>query len=96
MDNVNNPAHYADSCSIECIEAMILAYGEKAVYNFCKCNAWKYLWRYKNKNGKEDLEKAYWYLKKGEDLYVKMKGKPSEDILRLSELLAEHRAKILD
>ena len=29
---------------------------------FCLCNAFKYLWRYKNKNGAEDIKKARWYL----------------------------------
>lgn len=61
-DNVNNPQHYAGSTSLECIECMRVTFGEKAVYNFCLCNAFKYLWRYKNKNGEEDIKKARWYL----------------------------------
>ncbi len=60
-DNVNHPKHYEGSTSLECIEAMQIAFGVDAVIDFCKCNAFKYLWRYKNKNGKEDLEKAKWY-----------------------------------
>lgn len=64
MDNINHPNHYENSCSIECIEAMEMIYGKKALYNFCKLNAFKYIWRYKNKNGKEDLEKANWYCNK--------------------------------
>lgn len=63
-DNVNHPIHYADTCSLECIEAMEIAFGKEAVRNFCKCNAFKYLWRFKNKNGEEDLKKAEWYLAK--------------------------------
>lgn len=65
MDNVNHPLHYTDKCSLECIEVMIIAFGVKAVIEFCKCNAFKYLWRYENKNGKEDLEKAIWYCNYG-------------------------------
>lgn len=61
-DNVNNPKHYAGSTSLECIECMRIAMGATAVHNFCLCNAFKYLWRYKNKNGKEDVSKAKWYL----------------------------------
>lgn len=61
MDNVN-PDHYAKSCSLECIEAMELYFGKDALYDFCICNAWKYIWRWKNKNGVEDLHKADWYL----------------------------------
>lgn len=67
-DNVNHPEHYANSCSLECIDAMLIAYGEQAVYDFCICNAFKYLWRYKNKNGLEDLCKADWYIKKAEEI----------------------------
>ena len=68
QDNVNNPKHYAGSCSIECIDAMQMAYGKYVVHNFCICNAFKYLWRHKNKNGMEDLNKAEWYINKAEEL----------------------------
>lgn len=67
-DNVNHPKHYADTCSLECIEAMEIAFGKDAVIAFCKCNAFKYIWRYQNKNGKEDLEKAMWYCDRGLEL----------------------------
>ena len=60
-DNIN-PDHYKKECSLECIEAMELAFGCDAVFNFCLCNAWKYIWRWKNKNGIEDLKKADWYV----------------------------------
>ena len=60
-DNINHPAHYENS-SLECIEAMELIFGYQYVYSFCVCNAWKYIWRYKNKNGNEDLRKARWYI----------------------------------
>ena len=61
QDNVNHPRHYEKTCSIECIEAMEICFGVEAVIHFCECNAFKYIWRYKNKNGQEDLEKALWY-----------------------------------
>lgn len=61
-DNVNHPSHYEQSCSLECIDAMELIFGYRYVYCFCVCNAWKYIWRYKNKNGEEDLKKARWYI----------------------------------
>lgn len=63
VDNVNNPHHYAGSTSLECIDCMRIIFGRKAVYYFCLCNAFKYMWRYKNKNGEEDIKKAQWYLK---------------------------------
>ena len=62
MDNVNHPQHYEGSTSIECIQAMHLAFGGVGVCYFCLCNAFKYVWRYKNKNGAEDLDKAKWYM----------------------------------
>ena len=60
-DPVNHPAHYT-SGSIECIDAMQAAFGDEAIKDFCLCNAFKYLWRHRNKNGVEDLKKARWYL----------------------------------
>lgn len=61
-DLVNHPKHFADSCSLECIEAMEISFGINAIIQYCKIAAFKYIWRYKAKGGKEDLEKAKWYL----------------------------------
>lgn len=63
-----NPAHYKDHCSVECIDAMVIAFGAWETAYFCMCNAFKYLWRHKYKNGREDLKKAIWYLDKAEEL----------------------------
>lgn len=60
-DPVNRPAHYT-SGGIECIDAMQAAFGDEAVKDFCLCNAFKYIWRHRQKNGVEDLKKARWYL----------------------------------
>ena len=65
-----NPDHYKSSTSLECIEAMEMVFGKEAVCNFCTCNAWKYIWRWKHKNGLEDLEKAKWYVRKAEDFFM--------------------------
>ena len=55
-DKVNHPAHYTQQ-PVECIEfAQHL--------NFCMGNAFKYVWRYADKNGGEDLKKAQWYLQR--------------------------------
>lgn len=62
-EKVNHPKHYEGNTSLECIECMRVAFGMKAVCDFCLCNAFKYMWRYKNKNGEEDLNKAKWYLR---------------------------------
>ena len=57
-----NPDHYKNQTSLECIESMEIIFGEDAVLDFCLCNAWKYIWRWKNKNGEGDLKKANWYI----------------------------------
>lgn len=64
---VNHPSHYNQG-GIECIDAMVSAFGKEAVGNFCICNAFKYVWRAKQKNGEEDLDKAIWYLNKVKEL----------------------------
>lgn len=66
-NNVNHPSHYNQG-GIECIDAMVSAFGKEAVGNFCICNAFKYVWRAKQKNGVEDLDKAIWYLNKVKEL----------------------------
>lgn len=63
-DVVNHPSHYAESCSIECIDAMECMFGTDKLISFCFMNAFKYIWRFKNKNGLEDLKKARWYMTK--------------------------------
>ena len=60
MDMVNNPPHYNKS-GIECIEA-IKAMTDKGFQYYLQGNIMKYLWRYRYKNGVEDLKKAQWYL----------------------------------
>lgn len=61
--NVDHPAHYNQG-GIECIDAMVSAYGREAVQSFCIINAFKYLWRAEKKNQVEDIDKAIWYLDK--------------------------------
>tara|TARA_R100001086_G_scaffold70939_3_gene34003 strand:- start:1220 stop:1477 length:258 start_codon:yes stop_codon:yes gene_type:complete len=60
-DNVNNPKHY-NQAGIECIDAIRAATGDGFEY-YLQGNILKYLWRYRYKNGVEDLNKAQWYLK---------------------------------
>ena len=62
MDKVNNPAHYEGN--IECIEAIKSSMSNEAFKGYLKGNIQKYVWRFDRKNGKEDLLKAEWYLKK--------------------------------
>jgi len=61
-DMVNSPPHY-NQAGIECIDAIGAATDEGFEY-YLQGNIIKYLWRYRYKNGVEDLEKAQWYLNK--------------------------------
>ena len=50
---------------IEAIDAIAAATTNlKGIEAVCTGNAIKYLWRWKEKNGVEDLRKATWYIKK--------------------------------
>lgn len=61
-DAVNHPAHYTAG-GIECIDAIAAATeGLTGIEAVCTANAIKYLWRWKRKNGAEDLRKAEWYI----------------------------------
>lgn len=63
-DNVNKPQHYCYG-KYECIDVLQdILKDVSGVEAFCIGNAIKYLWRYKHKNGEEDLKKARWYLDK--------------------------------
>ena len=67
-DMVNHPSHYTTG-SIECIDAMVSAFGAEMVSEYCVCNAFKYLWRHRYKGDSiEDREKAIWYLNKSIEL----------------------------
>ena len=61
-DMVNNPPHY-NQHGIECLDAIRAATGKGYQY-YLQGNILKYLWRYRYKNGKEDLQKALFYLKR--------------------------------
>lgn len=61
-DSVNHPQHYTVG-GIECIDALAAAtVGLTGIEAVCTANAIKYLWRWKRKNGAEDLQKAKWYI----------------------------------
>lgn len=61
-DMVNHPSHYTQG-GIECIDALKAATVSKmGIEAVCTANAIKYLWRYEEKNGVEDVKKARWYI----------------------------------
>ena len=73
-DNINHPAHYTAG-GIECIDAIAAATeGLHGIEAVCTANAIKYLWRWKRKNGVEDLQKARWYI----DRLIKVLEKRAE------------------
>lgn len=67
-DSVNHPAHYERENAIECIDEMVEVFGSVAVMHFCLCNVWKYRYRSADKNGKEDISKSDWYMRKYREL----------------------------
>ena len=62
-DVVNHPSHY-ETGKFQCINVMVEALGKEEVKGFCICNAFKYLYRCRRKNGLEDIKKARWYIDK--------------------------------
>ncbi len=61
-DMVNSPVHY-NKAGIETIDALEAMLVDGFDY-YLQGNIVKYLWRYRYKNGVEDLKKAQWYLNK--------------------------------
>lgn len=64
IDVVNHPSHYTKG-RIECIDAIDSATtGKSGIEAVCVANIIKYLYRYEEKNGLEDVKKAKWYINK--------------------------------
>ena len=63
-DMVNHPQHYTQG-GIECIECIKAAVTNKVgIEAVCVANVIKYLFRYEEKNGIEDVRKAKWYIER--------------------------------
>ena len=60
-DVVNRPEHYRQG-GLECIEAIEASMSREEFQGYLKGNIEKYVWRYRYKNGVQDLHKARWYL----------------------------------
>lgn len=62
-DMVNHPPHYIAKNGVECIKAIEAAIEDlEGMDAFCTSQVLKYIWRWKKKNGLEDLKKARFYL----------------------------------
>lgn len=62
--NAVHPKHYHKQNRKECYKEMIDVFGVEYFKHFCLLNVFKYHYRYRMKNGAEDLEKASWYAEK--------------------------------
>ena len=62
-DSVNRPAHYNNG-PVECIEAIESMLTSEEYIGYLRGNSLKYRWRFRYKNGIEDLRKARWYVER--------------------------------
>lgn len=77
---VNSPSHYNQG-NIECIDAMVSAFGEYSTAEFCKINAFKYLWRLGHKDDEaQEIGKIKWYLDKYLELKKSIEQKIEEPV----------------
>jgi hypothetical protein len=60
---------------------MEMVFGKEAVHDFCTLNAFKYLWRYRQKGGADDIGKAKWYLEYAKGLGI-FKNRQAIDKMR--------------
>lgn len=60
-DAVQHPSHYTQG-GIECIDAIKASMTADGFADYCKGNIIKYIWRWRDKGGVEDLKKARVYL----------------------------------
>ena len=59
-NNVHSPAHYNQG-QTECIDAIEAMLSQEEYIGYLRGNSMKYRWRFRYKNGFEDLNKADWY-----------------------------------
>ena len=62
-NNVHSPAHYNQG-QTECIDAIEAMLSQEEYIGYLRGNSMKYRWRFRYKNGFEDLNKADWYEKR--------------------------------
>ena len=69
-DPVNNPPHYNNG-NIECIDAIEAMLSHEEFIGYLRGNSLKYRWRFRYKNGLQDLDKADWYETKLKQILTK-------------------------
>lgn len=70
-DMIEHPNHYTYGAR-ECIDEMRILFGREAVIAYCRCAAYKYIYRQGHKGTAQDAaidrQKADWYIGKAEEL----------------------------
>lgn len=75
-DMVNHPKHYTSGAlGIEVINTMEMCTTREEFIGYLRCNALKYISRFENKNGLEDVKKCAWYVKR----YLAVQGLDEKD-----------------
>jgi hypothetical protein len=82
VDLVNHPPHYTKG-GIECIDALRAAMTEEQFMGYLRGCAIKYLWRYENKGGLQDLQKSNWYLARLTELVIERSNAICEEVDKL-------------
>jgi hypothetical protein len=59
-NNIHSPEHYNQG-QIECIDSIEAMLSVEEYIGYLRGNSMKYRWRFRYKNGFEDLSKAQWY-----------------------------------
>ena len=91
MKDVINPNHYQRD-GMECIDAI-----KAAVQNLSGAEAFetgsaiKYLWRWKEKGGKDDLNKAKWFIN---DMIAEIEDEELQEELKAEATLLEIARKL--
>lgn len=75
QDMVNHPPHYISETGLETIDVIeAFTFDLTGIEAWCTGNSLKYLCRWKEKNGVEDLKKSIWYTQKLIDHLTKLEG----------------------
>lgn len=91
MTDKINPSHYQRD-GMECIDAI-----KAAVQNLSGAEAYetgsaiKYLWRWKEKGGKDDLNKAIWFIR---DMIAEIEDEELQEDLRAEASVLEIARKL--
>ena len=86
------PTHYRYT-SLECRDVMRIMFGDVEYMYFCMMNAFKYLWRHRQKGEKTDLEKAMWYINEAGDIAVKSGITPPVELEGMNTILNQEMDK---